>query len=323
MSDVAANKSAGNAATHEGETNPTSSLTWPSFYPDHCPPAGATPAEGVVLRLVRNDPPSADDFLPWSVENGRVDKSKPCQSCAVSVYEKLDDIQKMQRRVPAQRPKSVAEGELKSEMGVTKLTWKYALKADTVQVLPYEDAEKEYLEVAVVEAMLSSRKRSSRIAEMIQRAIPYPVLLVMFEGSGACASVAHKRFSLAEKGSIVAEDFLSSPWNGETPKDIDEAFCDALSLRNLSQVDFYALYRSLVQAVLARACADLTGRFVLDGGGSEADRRRRLDQCHEMEREIGSLRVAIGKQDRFAEQVELNTQLKELENRLDRTKAEL
>ena len=206
---------------------------------------------------------------------------------------------------------------------VTKLTWKYALKADTVQVLPYEDAEKEYLEVAVVEAMLSSRKRAPRIAEMIQRAIPYPVLLVMVEGAEVCVSVAHKRFSLAEKGSIVGEGFLSSPWSGEPPKEIDETFYDSLSLRNLSQVDFYALYRSMVQAVLARACAELTGCFVLDAGGSVVDRRRRLDQCHEMEREIGSLRIAIGKQDRFAEQVELNTQLKEIENRLARKMAEL
>ncbi len=45
---------------------------------------------------------------------------------------------------------------------------------------------------AVIEAALSSRRRSPRIAEMIQRAIPYPVLLVMVEGSGYCVSVAHK-----------------------------------------------------------------------------------------------------------------------------------
>jgi len=124
MSDVASNKAAGDAAAKEGGANPTSSFTWPSFYPDRCPPAGTTPAEGVVLRLVRNDPPSADDFLPWSVENRRVDKSKPCQSCAVSVFDRLDDIRKMQRRVPGQRSKLVAEGELKSEMGVTKPTEK-------------------------------------------------------------------------------------------------------------------------------------------------------------------------------------------------------
>ena len=124
MTDEVSSKSAGNAATQEGGANPTSSLTWPSFYPDRCPPAGTTPAEGVVLRLVHNDPPSADDFLPWSVENGGVDKSKPCQSCAVSVFGRLDDVRKMQRRVPAQRPKYVAEGELKPEMGVTKHTGK-------------------------------------------------------------------------------------------------------------------------------------------------------------------------------------------------------
>jgi len=204
-----------------------------------------------------------------------------------------------------------------------RLTWKYTLKVDTVQVLPYKDAEREYLEVAVVEAVLSSRRRSPRIAEMIQRAIPYPVLLVMVEGNSFCVSVAHKRFSLAEKGSIVAEGLLSSPWSEEQPQEIDEAFYDALALRNLSQVDFYALYRGMVQAVLARSCAELTGRFVLDAGRPEADRRQRLEQCHTMEREISSLRVAIGKQNRFAEQVELNTQLKELENRLARTKAEL
>lgn len=124
MTDVSAGKSAGSDAPQGGSAPWSPSLTWPSFFPDRCPPACATPAEGVVLRLVCNDPPSADDFLPWSVENGRVDKSKPCQSCAVSVFERLDDIRKMQRRVPGQRPKPVAEGELKSEMGVTKPTGK-------------------------------------------------------------------------------------------------------------------------------------------------------------------------------------------------------
>ena len=72
------------------------------------------------MRLVRNDPPRADDFQPWSVENGRVSKSKPCQSCAISVFEQIDDVRKMQRRVPAQRVKPVAMGVLNPEMGVTK-----------------------------------------------------------------------------------------------------------------------------------------------------------------------------------------------------------
>lgn len=206
---------------------------------------------------------------------------------------------------------------------VTKLTWKYTLKAGTVQVLPYEDAEREYLEVAVVEVVLSSRRRSTRIAEMIQRAIPYPVLLVMVEENGLCVSVAHKRFSLAEKGSIVAEGFLCSPWIEPPLSDLDQAFCEALALSSLSQVDFYALYRGMANAVLARMCAELTGTFALDVGQPEQDRMRRLEQCHEMARKISRLRVAIGKQDHFASQVELNTRIKKLKTRLDQIKTEL
>jgi hypothetical protein len=206
---------------------------------------------------------------------------------------------------------------------VGKLTWKYTLKPSTAQVLPYEDAEREYLEVAVVEAVLSSRRRATRIAEMIQRAIPYPVLLVMVEGTGLCVSVAHKRFSQAEKGSIVAEDILRSPWIEGPLSDVDRAFCSALAVGGLSHVDFYSLYRDMVRAVLARMCAELTGSFALDVGQPEADRRQRLEQFHQIEREISNLRAAIAQEDRFAEKVELNTRIKELEARLAATKAEL
>ncbi|AHF05583.1 hypothetical protein MARPU_12450 [Marichromatium purpuratum 984] len=206
---------------------------------------------------------------------------------------------------------------------VDKLTWKYTLKADTVQVLPYEDSDREYLEIDLIEADLSHRSRAPRIAELLQRAIPYPVLLVMVEGDAFCVSVAHKRFSRAEQGAIVAEGFLCSPWIEPPLSEIDQAFCEALALPSLSRVDFYALYRGMVDAVLARTCGELTGTFVVDATQPEQDRRQRLEQCHTMERDIRRLRVAIAKEDQFAEKVELNTRIKELEDRLVRTKAEL
>ncbi|MBN4049499.1 DUF4391 domain-containing protein [bacterium AH-315-N03] len=206
---------------------------------------------------------------------------------------------------------------------VSRLTWKYTLKASTVQVLPYEDTEREYLEVAIIEVALSSRKRAPRIHEMIHRAIPYPVLLVLAEGDDFCVSVAHKRFSRAEKGSIVAEAVLASPWIEQPLADLDRALCHALALKHLSQVDFYALYGGMVNAVLARSCAVLTGSFVLDAGHPQEDRRRRLEHCHELRREISGHRAAIHEANQFAERVELNTRIKELEAGLARAKADL
>ncbi len=206
---------------------------------------------------------------------------------------------------------------------VGRITWKYTLKDSTVQVLPYEDGEREYLEVAVVEVLLSCRRRTPRIAKMIQRAIPYPVLLVMVEGSAFCVNVAHKRLSLVKKDSIVAERSLSSPWIGQPLSSLDQALCRALALSSLSQVDFYALYRGMVNAVLARLCAEFTGTFAFDARQPEQGRGRLLEQCHGMKRQLSKLRAAIRDQNRFADKVELNTRIKELEARLLQAKAEL
>lgn len=206
---------------------------------------------------------------------------------------------------------------------VGKLTWKFTLKPSTMQLLPYEDAEREYLEIAVIEVVLSERRRATRIAEIIQRAIPYPVLLIMVEGNAICVSVAPKRFSQAEKGAIVAEDFFLSPWIESRISNINQQFIEALALRNLPQTDFYALYCGMVNAVLARMCAELTGIFELNTVNSAQDRKQRFEKYHQLDREISSLRMAISKEDRFAEKVELNTRIKELETQLAVTKAAL
>jgi hypothetical protein len=206
---------------------------------------------------------------------------------------------------------------------VVKLTWTHSLKADTVQVLPYEDADREYLEVALIEVDLNQRARTPRIAELIQRAIPYPVLLILVEGAGFCVSVAHKRFSRAEQGAIVAEEVQCTPWIDPPLSAIDQAFCQALALPSLSRLDFYALYRDMVDAVLARRCADLTGSFVIDPAQTELARRQRLEHCHALERDIRRLRVALSKEDQFAEKVELNTRIKALEGQLAGAKTEL
>ena len=205
---------------------------------------------------------------------------------------------------------------------VEHVLWKYTLKASTVQIRPYEDDEREYLEVAVIEVGLNSRKLATRIAEIIQRAIPYPVFLVLAEGKGIAISVAHKRFSLAEKGAIVADGFLTTPWMDPPASETDESFFDSLDVRGLSHVDFLALYQDLTVRVLARNCAELTGKFELQTQ-SEDERRQALAECREMEREIASLKAAIRKEAQFAEKVELNTNIKALEARLNHAVAAL
>lgn len=103
---------------------------------------------------------------------------------------------------------------------VDTITWQYTLKPSTIRSRS-GCRYREYHEVAVLEAGLKGRAKAARLAEVIHRAIPYPVVLILSDSVGlptsdgttaqatqhAMLSLATKRLSRAEKNAIVADGF--------------------------------------------------------------------------------------------------------------------
>lgn len=212
---------------------------------------------------------------------------------------------------------------------VDTITWQYTLKPTTIPVAAYEDEEREYLEIAIIECVLNERRNAARIAEVIHQAIPYPVVLVLHhrdreDASAVAVSVAHKRMSRGERGAVVAEDFLQTPWlsDQDTPPAQAE-FLRHLWLGALQQTHFLALYSALVARVLAAVAATMSGRYELKATVPEAERRQRLERCRALTREVQELRTAIRQVTSFTRQVEMNAKLKNIEQQLAQETAEL
>jgi hypothetical protein len=205
------------------------------------------------------------------------------------------------------------------------VTWAYTLKPSTIQIRPYQDAEREYLEIALLQADLKARKRVARLAEVVHRAIPYPVILVFVHEGAALVSLAHKRFSQAEKGAIVAEDFMATDWiDLADPTPVQRAFLVSFRLADLPQIHFYALYSALTDRLVALACAELSGTYRLEPLPELRSRRREsLAACRALETRIQGLKAQIRKETQFNRQVELNTQIKQLERQLGTLAADL
>jgi len=225
---------------------------------------------------------------------------------------------------------------------VNTITWQYTLKPSTIQIKPYADDQREYLEVAVLEITLRSPRNYKRLAEVIHRAIPYPLLLVFVQNSGmgrdelendensedvpreteskVALSVAPKRFSQAEKGAVVVEEFFTIGWiDLEKMSDIEQAFLDTLNLSSLPHTHFLAFYSALMDRFIAFDCASLTGKYRLDNEEiSQEARRQQLTLCHELEGKIAKLRATLHKEDQFNRKVELNVQIKQLEKQLQK-----
>jgi hypothetical protein len=69
--------------------------------------------------------------------------------------------------------------------GIDRVTWAFCLKPESIPIKPYRDETRDYPEVEVLEVALTAEKGLCRIAEIIMRAIPYPMLLVFRLGEQA------------------------------------------------------------------------------------------------------------------------------------------
>lgn len=100
--------------------NTPTTCAFPSEWPSDCPPDDTVEAEGVVFRIVKNDPPSADDFASH-FETGRLPKAPPCLRCGLSVFRQLHDAVHQRQLIP-KLGSLVASATLRAEHGKTKRT---------------------------------------------------------------------------------------------------------------------------------------------------------------------------------------------------------
>lgn len=201
---------------------------------------------------------------------------------------------------------------------IDTITWQYTLKPSTISIQAYEDDTREYHEVALLQVDLKMQRRTGRIAEVMHRAIPYPLVVVFVFETQCALSLAHKRFSQAEKGAIVAEDFRLTDWiDLSAPTPMQNAFLISLAVSALPHTHFFAFYSALVDRLVALDCARLTGDYRMESvAAKRRARRERLAACHELEVRIAEHRTAINKETQFNRQVELNTKMKDLEKQL-------
>ena len=102
-------------------------MKWPEFFPDNCPPAEAEPASGTFYRLVRHNPPRAEDFKSAFEENPKLFTHIPMvKRCGLSVHKDPQDSERLRERLKNRARKfknrQIAEGTLNPTLGMIKHT---------------------------------------------------------------------------------------------------------------------------------------------------------------------------------------------------------
>lgn len=199
--------------------------------------------------------------------------------------------------------------------GVDELHWLAALKPSTIGVSAYRDAEREYLEIAVLRLALRPSAKAARLVQLVHRAIPYPVLLLTVQGSGIDLSAAHLRWAQNEAGKTVLDgEVVVAPQAAGNDFAFMRTFRESLALAQQPRGSLYTLYQGWIDTLLALNAARLTGEWQpsIDAARATA-RREALDERARIDAEIARLRNAAAREKQMARKVALNMALKRLE----------
>ena len=226
---------------------------------------------------------------------------------------------RVDRRVPktllVEHGAPTAADKRRIQDGIEEVRWLAALKPTTVGVPVFRDERREYLEIAVLTAALRAEAKTARVAELIHRAIPYPVFLIASYGDCLAVSLAHKRWSQGEVGATVLDGELVTAvlaaWESD---EFGEAFQASLALSRQPRTHLYSLYQGWMDALVVLLAARVTGAFAAVGSPEQAAARHAaLRDCSRLDAVIARLRAAAVKERQVARQVELNLELKRVE----------
>lgn len=210
---------------------------------------------------------------------------------------------------------------------IEEIQWIAALKPNTVSVAQYCDHEREYLEVAVLcvttrhapssEGGSAENKpvNTTRLVELLHRAVPYPVLLLLVTPQRLFLSLAHKRWAHNEAGKVVLDgDPQMAQIHTEEANEISEAFLQALALARQPQAHLQVLYQGWMDCLTAWQAAQITGIFTTSRSPTDAAVRRvAILRCSELDTQIANLRSAAKKERQMARQVDINLEIKILQ----------
>lgn len=188
---------------------------------------------------------------------------------------------------------------------INKVVWLYCLKPETINIPAYKDEVREYPEIEVIEVILNKEYGLNRIAEIIMRTIPYPMLLIFKLEDKIRFYMAHQRTNQSDSSKNTIEEFISTDWLRN-----DSDLFAKLDIKQMRFTNFYTLYSDIVDAI---SIYNLSAIMPTDDTITGDKARELSAKIEDIEQRIANLRSKLKKETQFNRKMELNIEIKRLE----------
>ncbi|MDO5851204.1 MAG: DUF4391 domain-containing protein [Methanobacteriaceae archaeon] len=205
---------------------------------------------------------------------------------------------------------------------VKQIKWLYSLKEENINIKKYIDEEKEYLEIEIIQLTLKKEQKQEKITEIIQKFIPYPILLIIRYKNRYKLSLAHKRNNKNDTEQIIiTETINTNNWIKENfTKKQDEKLIQTLNIKNLNTNNFYEMYEDMINTIIRY---NATNEIKKEINKPIKEIKEITNQITQLDKKINELKKEQKKETQFNKKVEQNIEIQKLKDKKEKLEKEL
>lgn len=201
---------------------------------------------------------------------------------------------------------------------VDSITLNNLLNKDSINILPFKNETHNYQEIAVISVEINNQSKSKEIANIILH-IPYPVVLILIYKEQIQINISPKRLNISDVSKLVVEEQYFTKWiDFSNLTNIDKTFLQSLCISNHPFTNFLAFYECFIDKLVSYNASIYSGTFSIS-----KDTKMILENIHKTEAQIIDIKNKIKKETNFNDKVNMNMQLKKLNDKLKSLKEDL
>lgn len=185
------------------------------------------------------------------------------------------------------------------------------LKPETIKIPSFKDEQVKYLEIALIEVVLSKEDKKETITEIINKSIQYPIVLFLKYKDKLHISLCEKRMDKIKGDNNIIEDILILE-DIENYKKLEDYY---ISLMYLDNIDLYKYYLDLYRKTYALKLSKDLGIFEEIIEKDFLDIREIYTNIETIDKRIIRLKNKIREEDAINRRVEFNVSLKKEEKK--------
>jgi hypothetical protein len=196
-----------------------------------------------------------------------------------------------------------------------KIVWTASFKSENTGIKSYISVTEIYDEIEVISLYFRKQGKEKDIAQIIQKSMPYHLLIVMIYENEVSFQLAEKQINRNdnEKRTINEEYFCE--WVG-SDSSIFNAFIDSWEKSYTQNDNLRTLYKKMINLVENLSLANVTGKFHLKDLHETIKEKEILNKIEDFEAENVRIRKLLKKETRFSVRLEMNEKIKQIEKNI-------